>query len=152
MARITVTEERTFCVTAPIEQVYSFFAAPDQHGELRESLESHELLGKDRVRWVFQEKKKQGLRFQADYTVIYEGNGVDHVHWRFLEGNAGNEGDVWLTPAHDGGTEIHYCELIEPDLPIPSAMARLIEPMVRRELREEIGHFLDRVRDRFGAA
>jgi len=152
MARITVTEERTFCVTSPIDQVYSFFAAPDQHGELRESLESHELLGKDRVRWVFQEKKKQGLRFQADYTVIYEGNGVDHVHWRFLEGNAGNEGDVWLTPAHDGGTEIHYCELVEPDLPVPPAMARLIEPMVRRELREEIGHFLDRVRDRFGAA
>ena len=59
----------------------------------------------------------------------------------------GNDGDVWIKPLPDGRSEIHYRESVEPDLPITPLMARLIKPLVARELRREIVHFLDRVRD-----
>jgi hypothetical protein len=64
----------------------------------------------------------------------------------------GNEGDVWLTLTAEGGTEIRYREVVEPDLPITPIMARLMKPIVARELRAELRNFLDRVRIRFGEA
>ena len=57
----------------------------------------------------------------------------------------GNEGDVAIVPAANGGSEIHYRERVEPDLPISSLMAKLIQPLVARELRNDISRFLDRV-------
>jgi hypothetical protein len=63
----------------------------------------------------------------------------------------GNEGDVWLTTMADGGTEIRYREMVAPDLPITSIMARLIQPIVARQLRAELETFLDRVRAHFKA-
>jgi uncharacterized membrane protein len=150
MPPISATEECTFCVKAPIQQVYSFFAEPEQLCELFAGVEAHTLLGEGRVRWVLEEMADKGLRFKADYTVMYDGNGVDHIHWQALEGNMGNVGDVWLNTTVDGGTEIHYCETVAPDLQITPIMARLIKPLVARELRANLRNFLDRVKSRFG--
>jgi len=152
MARITATEERVFHVKATMQQMYDFFATPSQLCELIEGVDILESLGAGRVRWVLKEKVDKGIRFKADYTVVYEGNGRDYVWWRFVEGNMGNEGDVWLTTTADGGTEVRYREMVAPDLPLTPLLARLIKPIVARELRGELGHFLERVQDRFGKA
>jgi uncharacterized membrane protein len=152
MTRIAATEERVFRVQAPVQQLYDFFTTPEQLRELIEGVDGHEALGKGRVRWVLKEKVDKGIRFKADYTVMYEGNGRDHVWWRFVEGNMGNAGDAWLTATTDGGTKVRYREMVEPDLPLTPLLARLIKPIVERELRGELGHFLERVQDRFGRA
>jgi uncharacterized membrane protein len=76
MPRIAATEECTFCVKAPIQQVYNFFAEPAQLGELLDSVQTCELLGEGRVRWVLKEKVDKGIRFKGDYTVIYKGNAI----------------------------------------------------------------------------
>jgi uncharacterized membrane protein len=152
MARITATEERVFHVKATMEQMYDFFVTPDRLCELLDSVDIHESLGEGRVRWVLKEKIDKGIRFKADYTVVYDGNGQDHIWWRFVGGNMGNTGDAWLTTTISGDTEVRYRETVEPDLPITPLLARLIKSIVERELREELGSFLDRVRDRFGRA
>jgi hypothetical protein len=96
---------------------------------------------------VLGEKVDQGIRFRPDYVVAYDGDGVEHVRWRAVDGNMRNDGDVWIKPLPDGRSEIHYRESVEPELPITPLMARLIKPLVARELRREIVHFLERVRD-----
>src|SRR4051812_30359618 len=58
-----------------------------------------------------------------------------------------NVGDVWIAPLPGGGSEIRYCESVEPDLPITPLMARVVTPLVARELRGEIRGFLDGVRE-----
>lgn len=150
MVRIAATGEWTFCVQTSLQHVYKFFAEPAQLCELLDGVDSHAVLGEGRVRWVCKEKIEKGLRFKGDYTVLYQGNGVDHVHWHGLDGNMGNEGDVWLATTPDGGTEIRYREMVAPDLPITAIMARLMQPIVARELRAELGTFLARVKARFG--
>jgi len=150
MARIAATGEWTFRVQAPIQHVYNFFAEPTLVRELLEGVDSLVSLGDGCVRWVLKEKIEKGIRFQGDYTVMYRGNSVDHVHWHGLAGNMGNEGDVWLTTTADGDTEIRYREMVEPDLPVTSILARLIQPIVERELHAELGAFLTRVKARFG--
>ena len=108
-------------------------------------VERYELLPHRNVRWVLEEKIDKGIRFQADYVVVYDGDGAGRVTWRSLSGNMGNEGDVAILPAANGGSEIRYRERVEPDLPISSLMAKLIQPLVARIECGTTRRFLDRV-------
>lgn len=149
MTFIAATEDQVLTVTAAPDTVYAFFAQPQNLCEALGSVESCEIRPDGRVHWVLTEKVDQGIRFQGDYVVTWTGDGAGHVGWRFVEGNMRNEGDVWLRPLPEGGTEIRYREVVEPDLPVTPLMARLIRPLVVRELRREIGRFLDHVRVQF---
>jgi uncharacterized membrane protein len=146
MVRIAATEERVFTVKASPMTVYDFFSRPDKLSQAMASVERCERLPGNRVRWVLQEKVDKGIRFQADYIATYEGDGSEHVMWRSLEGNMRNDGDVWIRPLPSGDTEVRYRESVEPELPITPLMARLITPLVARELRREINDFLENVR------
>jgi uncharacterized membrane protein len=149
MVRIAATEERVFQVQASPECVYAFFSRPEELSQAMASVERCERLPGNRVRWVLEEKVDKGIRFKADYIVVHEGDGKEHVGWRSVEGNMHNDGDVWITPLVGGGTEIRYRESVAPELPITALMARLIAPLVARELRGEINGFLERVHSRF---
>jgi uncharacterized membrane protein len=145
MTRVAAIEERTLKVDASPARAYAFFSQPEQLVKAMHGVERYELLPHCNVRWVLEEKVDKGIRFQADYVVVYDGDGAGRVTWRSLEGNMGNEGDVAILPAANGGSEIRYRERVEPDLPISSLMAKLIQPLVARELRNDISRFLDRV-------
>jgi uncharacterized membrane protein len=144
MTKVAAVEERTLLVTAGPERAYAFFSQPAQIAKAMDGVERIEYLPQGGVRWVLAEKVDKGIRFQADYVVAYEGDGAGRIKWRSLAGNMDNAGDVSIQPTADGGSEIHYWERVEPDLPISALMARLIQPLVARELRNDIGRFLDR--------
>lgn len=148
MAFIAATEETVLTVKASPSEAYAFFSQPEQFSQAMDCVERCEVLPDKQVRWVFQEKVDKGIRFKADYVVRFDGDGVEHVGWQFVEGNMRNEGDVWLTPLADGGTEVRYRECVEPDLPITPLTAALIKPLVARELRAEIQRFLARATER----
>lgn len=147
MFKISATEEHIFAVPADPEEVYAFFSEPQRLSRAMASVELCELLPDRKVRWVLEEKVDQGIRFRADYVVAFDGDGSGHVSWRSVEGNMRNDADVWIRPMPGGGSEIQYRESVEPDLPITPLMARLLKPLVARELRDEIRCFLDRVRE-----
>jgi uncharacterized membrane protein len=149
MVRIAATEERVLTVPASPEAVHAFFSRPESLGEVMASVARCERLPGNHVRWVLEEKVDKGIRFQADYIVAYHGESPEHVYWRSVEGNMRNDGDVWIRPLPDGGTEIRYRESVEPELPITPLLARLIKPILDRELRGEIGGFLERLSERF---
>jgi uncharacterized membrane protein len=150
--KISATEEQVLTVTANPEAVYAFFSRPERMSRAMASVERCELLPENRVHWVLEEKVDKGIRFRGDYVVAFEGDGEGHVRWRSVEGNMRNDGDVWIAPLPGGGSEIRYRESVEPDLPITPLMARLITPLVARELRGEIQGFLDRVRAHLSTA
>jgi uncharacterized membrane protein len=149
MVRIAATEERVFRVPASPERVYAFFSKPEELSRAMASVERCERLPGSRVRWVLEEKVDKGIRFKGDYVVVHVGDGQQHVCWRSVEGNLHNDGDVWIRPLAEGGTEIRYRESVEPELPITPLLARLITPLVARELRSEINGFLERVQGLF---
>ncbi|HEX2573590.1 MAG TPA: SRPBCC family protein [Polyangia bacterium] len=155
MAKIAATEERTLIVSAPLEEVYRFFSSPALLREETPGVERFELLGPGKARWVLVEKAEKGIRFQADFTVEYVAQAGDRVTWRTVatEGAGGNLdtiGEVLLRRLDDDRTEIHYRETLAPDLPITPILAALFRPIVAREVRADIGRFLDRVVRRFG--
>lgn len=147
MAKIAVTEERTLHVQASPEEVYAFFSQPQRLQQAIVGLERYELLPEGRVRWVLEEKSGQGIRFQADFVVAYSGDGARHVAWRYIEGNMENEGEVHISPSPRGGAEVQYREQVAPDLPITPLLARLVKPLVAKELQGDLTRFLARVQE-----
>jgi uncharacterized membrane protein len=147
MARIAAVEEKVFQVGASAETVYAFFSQVERLRQVMDGVERCEVLGDGRVHWVLEEKTGQGIRFQPDYVVAYEGNDTDHVQCRSLAGNMKNDWDVWIKPT-PGGSQVSYRETVEADLPITALLALLIKPLVVKELRNDVNRFLDRVRQR----
>ena len=145
MTRVAATEEQEFAVSLSPEEVYRFFS---DVGRLRPAMLGVELcerLPGGQVRWVLQERIDKGIRFRPDFTVVYEGNGRDHVRCRSAGGNMGDDWDVWITPV-SGGSMIRLHETVAPDLPITAAMVLLIRPLLVRELRKDVAHFVERAR------
>lgn len=145
MAKIAVTEERMLHVDATPAEAYAFFSQPERLREAFVGLERCDIMPAGRVRWVLEEKSGQGVRFQANFVVDYAGDGSQHVSWRFVEGNMENEGEVHIEASPNGGSEIRYREHVAPDLPITPLLARLIKPLVAKELKNDLTNFLARV-------
>ncbi len=125
MSKIATTEERQLEVAASPAEVYAFFSRLESLSEVMEGVERFEALPEGQVRWVLEEKVGQGIRFQPDYVVAYEGNGTDHVACRSVEGNMANDWDVWIKPGPPGqhdplprdrrGRSAHHCSAGLPD-------------------------------------
>ncbi|MCM2371551.1 SRPBCC family protein [Aporhodopirellula aestuarii] len=151
MAKVAVTEECTFHVTADASSAYEFFSKPHLFREAMEGVLRCEVMEEDRVRWLLEEQSDQGIRFQPDYTVQYTCEDGQRVAWEFIEGNLRNDGEIRIATLPDGGSEIHYRETVEPDLPITPLMMMLVKPLVTRELRTGLQHFVQRSQVRLSA-
>jgi carbon monoxide dehydrogenase subunit G len=151
MAWIEGTEEQTFVVDAPYQDVVDFFGDPATFKECLDQVESAEETEGGVWHWVLQEKAEKGIRFKADYTVKYEMTGEGRVQWHTLEGNMRSEGVTECSEVGEDRTEVRYKETIATDLPIPKLMAKVFRPIVAREIRKGVGSFLDCARARFGA-
>ncbi len=147
MTRIAATEEQTFDLETSAEQAFAFFSQPQEFSKALAGLEYCQMNGSGQVRFVFAEKRDSGIVFQPDYTVQFEPATDQSVRWRSLEGNMGNQGEVLIAAKPQGGCRVTYRETVEPDLPITSLMAKLIKPIVVRELRRDVSAFLQRARD-----
>ncbi len=152
MTKIAATEERTLTVRAPLQDVYQFFSDPGLLKEVTADVERFERLEGNKARWILIEKVEKGVRYLADYTVQYNPEGGNRVTWRTIEGNLETDGEVVLRSIDGSSTEIRYRETVAPDLPISNLTAKLFKPIVAREVRKDIGKFLDRVELRFGRA
>jgi carbon monoxide dehydrogenase subunit G len=148
VAKIAITEDRTFVLPADRARVFAFFTDLDGIRAAMVGVEKCEVGADGQVRWVLEEKVDKGIRFRPDFVVAYENNGIDHVRCRPIAGNVKNEWDVRLMPAGDG-TEVHYREMVEVDLPVTALLAVLIKPLVTRELRHDVDAFLERVCQHF---
>lgn len=147
MARISATEQQVLSVKASAERAYAFFSQPEQMCRAIDGVVECQALPGGKVRWVLAEKCEQGVRFQPDYVVAFDGDGARHVRWSFVEGNMCDEGEVWIDPLPSGGSQIRYRQTIEPDLPITPLLARLLKPLVVRELRSDLSRFLQRAQE-----
>lgn len=146
MAWIEGTEEQTFNVDAPYEDVVEFFGDPAKFQQCLTEVESAEEVEPMVWHWVLEEKAEKGITYQADYTVAYERKG-DDVEWHTREGNMRSEGFTRCKDLGGGRTQVHYKETIATDLPIPKLMAKVFSPIVSREIRKGVGSFLDSARE-----
>lgn len=143
MAWIEGTEDRTFTVAAPYDEVVDFFCEPAQFKDAFSQMEKAEEVEPKVWHWTLQKKSEKGITFQGDYTVAYEREG-DEATWSTRDGNMRSSGRVSFREIGPETTQVHYVETLATDLPIPRLMARVFQPIVGREIRKGVGDFLDR--------
>lgn len=145
MAWIEGTEERTFVVDAPYDDVVEFFCEPDSFRAAFSQMEDSEEIQPGVWKWTLQPKAEKGIKFQGIYTVRYERDG-ESVSWTTDEGNMRSTGSTTFDEVGQK-TRVHYKETLEIDLPIPRLMAKVFKPIVSREVAGGIGDFLDRAQE-----
>lgn len=151
MAKVAVTEECTFHVAADVSKAYEFFSKPQIFCDAMDGVLRCEEIEEDQVHWLLEEQVDQGVRFQPDYIVQYTCDGLQRVQWKFVDGNLSNEGEVRIAARAEGGSEIHYRETVEPDLPITPLLMMLVKPLVTRKLRLGLKQFVERSQVRLSA-
>lgn len=147
MAWIDGTERRTYDIEAPIDKVYEFLTNPLVRKDAILDIERFEKIDDATCRWIMREKREKGITFRGDYTVRYEGNGRDRAQWGTVgTGTMRTRGSASLRAKGPTTTEVRFEEKIESDIPLPSLMAKVIKPIVAREIRAGVQGFLDRMK------
>lgn len=149
MAKIKASDERTFTVNAPLEEVYAFLSNGTRRAEIMSELERHEVIDDATHRYVLESKTEKGITFKGDFVVRYGGNGTDHVTWKGTKGNIDVDGSAQLKKLGDARTEVRYKETFAPDLPIPRLLAKVFSPIVSREVKKGIAEVIDAVERHF---
>lgn len=152
MSKVEGSYSQTVVLPAALPQVYEFFANPDKLRMAQPDVDDFTLLDPQTARWQLAERVEGGVRFAADYTVKYTGNGSDQVSWRSQgEGNMDVRGSVTLRATADGHTEVDYEETCAPDMPITKLLVMIFRPLVAREVSNDIKTFLSQIQAHFEA-
>lgn len=146
MAWIKGTEEQTFEVNVPLKQVRAVMGNPGVFQKCFAELDSAEELEPMLWRFTLQEKAERGVRFKPDYQVQYESQ-QEGLSWEPVRGNLRTEGVARWRALDDERTEIYYRETIAVDLPIPRILAKIFGLIVAREIRQDVGAYLDNMRE-----
>lgn len=143
MSWVEGTEKQSLVIDAPMAAVVSFFADPAQLRVCLTQVELAEEIEPNVWKWTLREKNEKGLKFQGIYTVRYTRQSDSKVVWETVDAQTMRaEGSV-VCRALGNKTEIDYEETIATDLPIPKLAAKVFRPIVAREIRKDVGSYLE---------
>ncbi|MEO1267745.1 MAG: SRPBCC family protein [Myxococcota bacterium] len=145
MPTFTGTQSRVFTVKATPEAAMELMSNPDAFRALLPDLDTLEQVEGEQWRFVLKEKSEKGVQFRGDYTVRYTTSG-DTLTWTTTShGNMTSQGRAVIRPV-GAGAEIDYTETITADMKVNRLLAKLIKPIVNREIANGVGGYLDRVK------
>jgi hypothetical protein len=102
-------------------------------------------------RWEMAKIGAAGLNFQTVYTVKYTNDGAARINWEVVEGNKNDNAKVsggWIiTSAGDKKTKIAFTTEAALDLPVPSLMKKVVDPVIRMEFESQTNAFLAKVKE-----
>jgi carbon monoxide dehydrogenase subunit G len=144
MPKFTGTEDKVLTINAPLDVVVGVMAKPDVFVACLGDLDKHEKIDDTTFRWILIEKNEKGVRFSGDYTVKYDFNGADLLKWTTVSnGNMSSEGEAHFT-AQGNSTKVAYRETIVCDMEVNRLLAKVIKPIVSREIAKGVSGYLDR--------
>lgn len=144
MAWLEGTAEREFEVEAPADRVAAFFADPGQFEHCVPDLDNLEQIEEDVWQFTLEELSAKGVSFQGEYRVAYRRDGQEVV-WEptDVDKNMKSEGRATVETLGEERSRVVYEEKISVELPIPSLMTKVFNPIVSREVRKGIEEMLD---------
>lgn len=147
MPRFEGSVERVLTIRAPIQKVVETMANPERFSRFIDDLERLETVEEGTTfRWILKEISEKGINFKGDYTVRYERDGERQVTWSTVPGgNMTSEGHARFSSPDAGLTRVEYREHIVTDMDVNRLLAKVIKPIVDRQIARGVGGYLDRV-------
>lgn len=146
MPTFSGTLSRTLTISRGKEEVMEVMTNPDKFSAYLGDLETIEKKGEDSWRLILKEMNEKGVRFKGDYTVKYTTSG-DTLTWETTsQGNMSSTGKAVFRDRGAGSTEVDYTETIECNMDVNRLLAKVIKPIVQREIARGVGSYLDRTK------
>jgi len=144
MAWLEGTAEREFEVECSADRVAAFFADPGQFEHCVPDLDRLEQIEDDIWQFTLEELSAKGVSFQGEYRVAYRRDG-DEVVWEptDVDKNMKSEGKASVEQLGGDRSRVVYEETMSVELPIPSLMTKVFNPIVSREVRKGVEQMLD---------
>ena len=138
---VTCDVKTAFDLLADVPRTTAFFPKLDKLVNIEGST----------YRWEMEKIGAAGLSFQTAYTVKYSNDGAARINWEVVEGNKNDNAKVsggWIiTSAGDKKTKIAFTTEAALDLPVPSLMKKVVDPVIRMEFESQTNTFLSRVKE-----
>ena len=144
MAKFPTEVERSVTVKAPLAKCYDFFWDVVGTSPCIIALDTCKKLGKDRYRFVFEERSAGMISLTVKYTCKYAGNGVDEIDFESIGAKDDNT-DVqgrFRFKASGESTKVTLWQRLAPDTPVPTLLQGFVRSTVEKEAGDAIRQFL----------
>lgn len=146
MPRFSGEYTETFTLNHPIERCKAHFADLETIAKHYGALDSHTIADGE-ITFVLEPKSEKGVTFNGKYRAVYEFTSDDVLEWRTVETkNMWSTGRARFTALGDDRTRVEFRQHVETDMEVNRLLAKVIKPIVTREINAGTRGYLDRMR------
>lgn len=149
MAKFPTTVEKSITVKAPIETVYAYLWDAVTSSGCIVGIDYCRQTRDATYRFVLKPRSVGPVSLAVQYTVKYEGNGVDTITFRSIAAEGDNtdvDGKVRLKAGGEGSTRIVLEQMTAPETPVPRLLQGMLRSFVESEAEGTIKQFLANVK------
>jgi carbon monoxide dehydrogenase subunit G len=147
MARYEGQYSETFTVDVPIDQAEAHFSNLETIAKNYGGVKAWKKVKNDTLKLTLEPRTEIGVTFNGEHSCRWTFV-ADHVlEWKSVgKGNMWSQGTATFKAAGKKKTQIEYTEHIECEMEVNFLLARLIGPIVARQIRDGVRDYLQRMR------
>jgi uncharacterized membrane protein len=136
----------TVTVNAPIEVTRAHFADLPTIAKNYGDLSGHEIHDDVEITFTLQPKSEKGVTFHGKYRARYEFKEENRLTWRTVDTkNMWSTGSARFTDLAGTRTRVEFMQVIETEMQVNRLLAKVIKPIVSREITKGARDYLARM-------
>ncbi len=148
MARYSGAYTETFTVDVPIEQAEAHFSNLDNIARNYGGVKAWKKIKNDTLKLTLEPRTEIGVTFDGEHSCRWSFVSDHVLQWKSVgKGNMWSNGTASFKSVGKKKTEIEYSEEIQCDMEANFLIARLIGPIVARQIRDGVRDYLIRMRN-----
>ena len=146
MPKFSGEYRETVTVNAPIDVAKAHFADLATIAANYGDLAGHEIHDDAEITFTLQPKSEKGVTFHGQYRCRYEFKGENRLTWRTVETkNMWSTGSATFSALGDTRTRVEFVQIIETEMQVNRLLAKMIKPIVSREITNGAKGYLARM-------
>ncbi|MFA6242086.1 MAG: hypothetical protein WC655_14220 [Candidatus Hydrogenedentales bacterium] len=148
MARYSGEYTETFTLAVPIESAKAHFSDLETIATNYGDVKQWKKVRSDTLKLTLEPRTEIGVTFNGEHSCKWTFTSDDVLEWKSVgKGNMRSQGIATFTSLGKKKTRVEYTERMECDMDVNFLVARLIGPIVSRQIRDGVKSYLDRMRE-----
>lgn len=137
----------SFMVNAPIETVKAHFSDLETIATHYGGVRQWKKVRGDTLKLVLEPRSEIGVTFNGEHSCRWTFTSDNVLEWKSAgKGNMRSEGIATFTSLGKSKTRVEYTERMDCEMEVNFLVARLISPIVARQIRDGVKSYLERMR------
>lgn len=153
MPKFSGEYRETVTVNAPIDVAKAHFADLETIAQNYGDLQRHEIHDASEITFTLVPKSEKGVTFHGEYRARYEFDRDDRLTWKTVKTrNMWSTGSATFAAAGANRTRVTFVQHIETEMQVNRLLAKMIKPIVAREITKGAKDYLARMARTCGAS